>query len=206
MPMTRQPTKAATIASTTRRFGMGAGSIYTIHGQRKYLDDHERNAFLIAVENLPPDERMFCLTLFWTGCRISEALALNPYQVAWHEQMVVFRTLKQRGAVVHRHVPVPAMFMNELCAIVDKLEDRFWPWTRKQGWRIVKNVMREANIEGPQATARGLRHAFGVHAIRSGVPLNKIQKWMGHSDISITAIYTDVVGVEEIELAALMWS
>ena len=203
--MTRQPTKARPINAHTRRFTLGVGSIYTIHGQRKYLDDHERQAFLNALTDLPPDKRMFCLTLFWTGCRISEALTLTPYQVAWREQMIVLRTLKQRGRVVHRHVPVPKVYLNQLCMEVDKVDELFWPWTRKQGWQVVKNVMHKAGITGPAATARGLRHSFGVHAVRSGVPLNKIQKWMGHSDISVTAIYTDVVGVEEIELAALMW-
>ena len=31
--------------------------------------------------------------------------------------------------------------------------------------------MRAAGIEGPQACAKGLRHAYGVAAVAAGVPL-----------------------------------
>lgn len=199
--------KVQLINSTSQHWGAASGSVYTAHEQRKYLNQTERKAFLKAVRGLPEQQRLFCLTLLWTGCRISEALALSPYQVAWHEQMVVFRTLKKRGRAVYRHVPVPAPYLNCLCVMSGESADAlFWPWTRKQGWRLVKTVMQEAGIVGPMATARGLRHAFGVHAVLCGVPLNKIQKWMGHADISVTAIYTDVVGAEEIEVARRMWA
>ena len=73
-------------------------------------------------------------------------------------------------------------------------------------WKYVKAVMEEAQIEGPQAPPKGLRHGFGVHAIRCGVPLNMVQKWMGHADISTTAIYGNAVGEEEQAIAARMWA
>ncbi|WP_296583951.1 tyrosine-type recombinase/integrase [Xanthobacter sp.] len=55
------------------------------------------------------------------------------------------------------------------------------------------------------ASPKGLRHAFGVHAVRSGVPLILVQKWLGHEDIATTAIYTNVLGPEEREIAERMW-
>ena len=65
--------------------------------------------------------------------------------------------------------------------------------------------MAQAGIVGLQVTPKGLRHGFGIHAIASGVPLNMVQKWMGHADIKTTAIYTNAVGLEERELAERMW-
>ena len=65
--------------------------------------------------------------------------------------------------------------------------------------------MSSVNITGPQATPKGLRHGFGVHALHSGVPLNLLQKWMGHASISVTAIYGNAVGPEEREIAKRMW-
>jgi integrase/recombinase XerD len=38
-----------------------------------------------------------------------------------------------------------------------------------------------------------------------GVPLNIIQKWLGHADIATTAIFTNVLGPEERAIAARMW-
>ena len=59
--------------------------------------------------------------------------------------------------------------------------------------------------EGPQVSSKGLRHCFGVHAISSGVPLNKLSQWLGHAQLSTTAIYADAVGAEEKNIAARMW-
>lgn len=67
--------------------------------------------------------------------------------------------------------------------------------------------MREAAIgRGPHATAKGLRHGFGMHAIRSGVPINLVQRWLGHARMETTAIYLQAMGREEREIAARMWS
>ncbi len=65
--------------------------------------------------------------------------------------------------------------------------------------------MNEADIGGAQATAKGLRHSYGVFAIQKGIPLNILQKWLGHADIKTTAIYAEAVGAEKKELAARMW-
>jgi len=48
------------------------------HGQRKYLNAAERKAFKSAAERKHREVRTFCLVLYYTGCRISEALALAP--------------------------------------------------------------------------------------------------------------------------------
>lgn len=67
--------------------------------------------------------------------------------------------------------------------------------------------MREAAIaEGPHMTPKGLRHSYGIHAIRSSVPLNLVQRWLGHASMSTTAIYLEAMGDEEREIAARMWA
>ena len=40
-------------------------------GSRKYLNASERRRFLESAQQLPPPERLFCLTLGWSGARIS---------------------------------------------------------------------------------------------------------------------------------------
>lgn len=45
-----------------------------------------------------------------------------------------------------------------------------------------------------------------VHVISSGVPLNMLQKWMGHADIATTVIYANALGPEEQPIAERMWS
>jgi site-specific recombinase XerD len=66
-------------------------------------------------------------------------------------------------------------------------------------------IMRMAGISQERAMPKALRHAFGVGGTQAGVPLNVIQKWLGHADIQTTAIYTNVMGDEERLLADRMW-
>ncbi len=77
--------------------------------------------------------------------------------------------------------------------------------SRVTAYRWVKQVMNNAHIDGAQACPKGLRHGYGIHAVRSGVQLNMLQKWMGHASIATTAIYATAVGREELELADRMW-
>jgi site-specific recombinase XerD len=66
--------------------------------------------------------------------------------------------------------------------------------------------MQAADIaQGPHQTAKGLRHAYGIHAISKGIPVTSVQKWLGHAQLSTTAIYVDFVGAEASDLATRMW-
>jgi len=68
-------------------------------------------------------------------------------------------------------------------------------------------IIKAAGIpEGPHASPKGLRHGFGVHDIVKGVPLSTLQKWLGHAQLTTTALYANAVGQEERDIAARMWS
>jgi hypothetical protein len=49
-----------------------------------------------------------------------------------------------------------------------------------------------------------LSDAFGLHAVRCGVPLNFVQRWLGHASMSTTAIYLQAIGPDERLIAARM--
>jgi len=187
-----------------------AGSLYTTAGQRKYLTAAERSRFVNAAVGCRRAElRALCLTLLYTGCRISEALAITPKAIERQAGFIAIRSLKKRNrSVMIREVPVPLDLFHALDE-VHEVEDRetlLWPLSRTRAWQLVKDVMREAAIpEGPHMTPKGLRHSFGIHAIRSGVPLNLVQRWLGHASMTTTAIYLDALGEEEREIAARMW-
>lgn len=70
----------------------------------------------------------------------------------------------------------------------------------------VLEVMKAADVKGPQATPKGLRHGFGVAAIQAGIPLNLLQRWLGHAQLTTTAIHANAVGPEERNIAARMWA
>jgi site-specific recombinase XerD len=110
---------------------------------------------------------------------------------------------------------VPRYFISELDRFFDlraKQHDTrlsgvpLWQFHRVTGWRLVKSVMSNARITGVRASPRGLRHSFGVNAIAKGIPLNIVQKLLGHASIKTTAIYTDAVGPEERAMVSRIWS
>jgi integrase len=41
--------------------------------------------------------------------------------------------------------------------------------------------------------------------VSKGIALNMVQKWLGHAQLTTTAIYADAVGDEEQSIAAKMW-
>jgi integrase/recombinase XerD len=180
--------------------------LFDRNGQRKYLCRAEGQRFLRAAAAADEATRLFCQLLAYTGCRISEGLALIPAQLDAEAQRVIFRTLKRRRRVF-RAVPVPAALMRDLQLLARGRQagERLWPWCRQTGWRRVKSVMAEARIRGPQAMPKGLRHQFGMTAADRKVPPNLIQRWMGHASPGTTATYLDAVGAEERGFARRMW-
>jgi len=149
-------------------------SIHDQAGGRKYLTGAEHARFLQAVDLAPRDVRAFCHTLAWTGCWVSEALALTGERVDVAAGAVTFETLKKRRRGLFRTVPIPP----ELATMLDLVfglrgpaaKAPLWPFSRATAWRWVKAVLAAAGIEGAQASPKGLRHALGVAAVGQGHP------------------------------------
>ncbi|MCH6256811.1 site-specific integrase [Puniceicoccaceae bacterium K14] len=183
--------------------------LFDRNGHRKYLNVPERKAFFDAVcayMEAPP--KAFCLMLYYTGCRISEALELTIEQIDFSEQAVVFRTLKRRGDHF-RIVPIPSSLVLLLQEVIEGREEsttRLWPFCRNTGHRMVKHCMNMASLTGIKACPKGLRHAFAVACITNGVPVTTLQRWMGHARLETTSIYLDMIGEEDRKQAEKIWN
>ena len=177
-------------------------------GQRKYLTRSESEQFLIVARQHDPETYALCWILAVSGCRISEALSLSVRNVDFETNSLVIRSLKKREKLVYRNVPMPVELISALRRWIDKRvldPECFWPMSRMTAYRRVRDIMIDAGIFGGQASPKGLRHAFGVNAVQSGVPLNMVQRWLGHADMKTTAIYASAMGPEEREIASRMW-
>lgn len=188
-----------------------SGQLFNAAGKRLYLTREERDAFLTAADQLPREQRSLCHLLAYTGCRITEALELTADRIDPAGKAITFETLKKRRRGIYRAVPVPAPLLDMLALAHDLKKARatkplrLWTIGRTRAWQIVTTTMKAARIRGPQATPKGLRHGFGVQAIQAGIPLNLLQRWLGHAQISTTAIYANALGPEERSIAERMW-
>ncbi len=191
--------------------------LHDTQGHRLYLTADERAAFLAAAKQAPLPVRTFSLVLHYTGCRISEALALTPASIDLPAKTIVFETLKKRRRGLYRAVPVPEEVLDTLNMVHGlhgagkrrrRVKERtpLWGWGRTTAWRRVKEVLDAAAIaDGPHKSPKGLRHGYGVAAVCSGVPPNMLKKWMGHASLEVTALYSDALGEEQHQIAARMW-
>lgn len=186
-------------------------SLYGRDGRRKYLTPTERARFMAAARrHARPEVASFALLLAYTGCRISEALELRSTSVEPDEAFVSIRSLKKRGRYVVREIPIPFALLRRLeethPSLHCRVDARLWSWSRGRAWWLISDLMRTAGVPaGVHATAKGLRHGFAIHALRSGVPINMVKRWLGHASLATTEIYLDAIGDEEREFAARMW-
>jgi integrase len=177
-------------------------------GNRKYLNGNERRAFLrVAAQEPDALRQAFCLTLMHTGCRISEALNMTGDRLDLANRAIVFETLKQRKTGHFRAVPIPDSLVELLRQVTPAQPlTRVWAFSRPTAYRLVKDCMARAGIMGGMASPKGLRHGFAVACLAQKIPLTTVKKWLGHARLETTAIYLDVSGDEERELAKRMWS
>jgi integrase/recombinase XerD len=182
--------------------------VFDRQGSRKYLNASERRAYLHAVKSEPDIARKaFCLTLFYTGCRISEALNLKTERIDLAGKAIVFETLKRRRCGCFRAVPIPGSLVELLDRLLKTMDPlaRVWNFSRATGYRLVKEHMAHASVAGGMASPKGLRHGVAVACVAQKIPLPTVQKWLGHARLETTAIYLDVSGEEERDLAKRFW-
>jgi integrase/recombinase XerD len=189
-------------------------SLFGRSGNRKYLNAAERLRFVQAASRAPAKVRLFCLTLRWSGARISEVLALTAASIDIESGVASIESLKRRRRGIFRQVPLPSQLVKQLRGhfqVRRRQRDpglasvRLWRWSRTTAWRHVKAIMAAAGITGTQAMPKGLRHGFGVNAFQSNVPPHLVQRWLGHASLRTTGIYADVIGPDERGFAARMW-
>lgn len=196
------------VMKTYNDTNQNAMRLYNQANRRLYLNASERERFLTAANLAPTHTSALALVLFYTGCRLSEALALTPSAIQSHEQVISFRSLKKRSQHHIREVPVPDFLATLFCdkAVFDLTDDqKIWLVDRTTAYRWIKDLMKQGSIRGPQACPKGLRHSFGIHAIQCGVQINMLKKWMGHTSVETTAIYANAIGPEERAIAEKMW-
>ena len=182
---------------------------------RNYLSPAERQRFIEAAHRSSrPEIQTFVLTLVYTGCQISEALSIRACDVDIEQQYIYFFT-RRKNREFWREIPIPHDFARAL-ELVHSLrkhqadfrlsESQLWNFSRTSAFRYVNDLMKEAKIEGLQASSRGIRNGFGVAAIQAGVPLPTIAAVLGHSTSKAMSLFTaDFVGLPDLRQVERMW-
>ena len=164
--------------------------LYNDSGKRLYVNTDESQLYFDAVKEFHSHDRMSLAMLYWTGCRLSEPLRITTEHIDLSEKCVIINTLKQRRSDIFRKVPTLESYLNVLNLIYNLQSQQknqsnklFWNFSRRTAHRYLTDAMSKAKITGLQSSAKGLCHGFAVHCVLNGIPLQSIQKWIGHASM-----------------------
>jgi len=153
-------------------------------------------------------DRSILETLFSTGLRVSELIALNRDQIKIKSssdfleisvvgkgqkvRTVYFseRALKAIKKYLDKRSDIdPALFINYKPGIEKTGESR--RLTAKSIESIVKKYIKISGLP-VMATPHTLRHSFATDLMSQGVDLRLVQEFLGHKNIATTQVYTHV--------------
>ena len=145
-------------------------------------------------------KRYFALviTLLRTGGRIDEVLQLKAKDFSLENNTVRLKTLKRRGEV-YRVIPMHPELRSTILEyflnshIDPRSDEKLFKMTRQGVDKYFKKMQSSLNF---RIHAHKFRHTFAVKAIMSGVPLNVLQKWLGHASVFTTNVYTEITGID----------
>src|SRR6266542_649634 len=162
-------------------------------GRDRWLDANEIEAVRAVC---PPSWWTLFLMLIQTGMRVSEAQGLRWADIRFADEYIDVnsrhRSLKSTTSNRQTFLQsdLAALLMEELRqrpCLGTALVFSDSRGNRQNAYRMWQRVVKKAGIES--ATVHDLRHTFGVHATRSGIPLATVQHLMGHATPAMTLRY-----------------
>ena len=141
-------------------------------------------------------DRAMLETLYATGLRVSELVALKTFEVNLDAGVVRVMGKGSKERLVplgEEAVDWISRYKKERKGSSDALflTDRGAGMTRQAFWYLIRRYGARA-IPHKKLSPHVLRHAFATHLINHGADLRVVQLLLGHADISTTQIYTHV--------------
>jgi integrase/recombinase XerD len=140
--------------------------------------------------------------LYATGIRVTELISLNITDVNLAGSFIRCESKGKERIIPLYPAAVDALAVyiqnirskmiadiDEQALFVNMNGDRM---SRQGFWKIVKSYQEKAHID-KDITPHTLRHSFAAHLLENGADLHSIQEMMGHSDISSTQVYAQLV-------------
>jgi len=153
----------------------------------KYVTQEEISNILDKAKKDRYRNYILLLTLSRTGLRVSEVVSLRKKDII--NNTIVVRQGKGRK---DRVIPLEDNLSNILGLFMDSLKPRskLFPISERQ----VRNIVYKYAPKDLSVHPHTIRHSFAVHCLKQGMNLRSLQKILGHSNLTTTQIYLDVVG------------
>jgi integrase/recombinase XerD len=133
-------------------------------------------------------------TLFQTGARVSEFVNIKANEVFFEEQMILIAKAKGGKS---RYVPILPQLAQELSThlghrttgyLFETVQHTHYSPRRIQ--QIIKETAADARIT-KRVYPHLLRHSVATTLLERGMPIEQIQKFLGHAKLETTQIYAE---------------
>jgi integrase/recombinase XerD len=133
-------------------------------------------------------------TLFQTGARVSEFVNITADEVFFEEQMILISKAKGSKS---RYVPILPQLAQELRTYLGHRTTGYLfetvqhtPYSPRRIQQIIKETAADAGI-GKRVYPHLLRHSVATTLLERGMPIDQIQKFLGHAKLETTQIYAE---------------
>jgi integrase/recombinase XerD len=133
-------------------------------------------------------------TLFQTGARVSEFVNIKGNEVFFEEQMILISKAKGGKS---RYVPMLPQLAQELRThLGDRTTGYLFetvqhtPYSPRRIQQIIKETASDAQIT-KRVYPHLLRHSVATTLLERGMPIEQIQKFLGHAKLETTQIYAE---------------
>lgn len=189
--------------------------------EKAYMDKGQAEAFLAYVKSEPMFEKLYCFTKLglYYGLRRSELLGLKWGAIDFMKDEITINHTVVRGEQgdicrdnvktksSHRYLPLLESVKADLLDLMESQKglgiysENGYVFTWEDGRvyspdymsKLFKKAVQRCGKVPEDLTLHGLRHSCCAILFEEGWDLGKVQSWLGHSDISVTAnIYNHV--------------
>ncbi len=148
-----------------------------------------------AVDN--PKHKLLLLIGYGAGLRVSEIVSLEWRDILFTEHKIHIRNAKGKK---DRMVMLPYSIVSSLEYYRNLYQTKQYvfegqfagePYSCGSVQAVMRAALKKSGL-GKKATVHTLRHSFATHLLENGTDIRYIQKFLGHSSIKTTTIYTHV--------------
>lgn len=144
-----------------------------------------------------PKHKLLLLIGYGAGLRVSEIVSLEWQDILFSEHKIHIKNAKGKK---DRMVMLPYSIVSSLEYYRSLYQTKKYvfegqfarePYSVGSVQAVMREALKKSGLE-KKATVHTLRHSFATHLLEKGTDIRYIQKFLGHSSIKTTTIYTHV--------------
>ena len=158
------------------------------------LSREEETRLITHAYRMQGERGLLIKTVFQTGARVSEFVNLKTEDVFFEEQMILIAKAKGGKS---RSVPILPELAQELRTHVGQRTvgslfetNRATRYSPRRIQQILKETAEQAEITR-RVYSHLLRHSVATTLLERGMPIEQMQKFLGHSKLETTQLYAE---------------